>query len=44
VRKQIAADEANSPTVTSKVSKISKMTMGIGERKPEKKEYTFKEA
>lgn len=43
VRKYIS-EEGPSPTVASKVSKVSKLTMGIGnDRKKEKKVYTFKE-
>ena len=42
--RRVLTEEKNSPTVTSKVSKVSRLTMGIGEKKKEKKVYTFKEA
>jgi hypothetical protein len=41
IRKTLSED-GPSPTVMSKVSKVSKMTLGIGEKKREKKVYTFK--
>lgn len=43
VRKSISED-GPSPTVTSKVTKVSRMTLGIGEKKKEKKVYSLKEA
>jgi hypothetical protein len=43
IKKQIS-EEGPTPTVSSKVTKVSRLTMGIGEKRREKKEYTFKEA
>lgn len=43
MRKTLAEDNYT-PTTMSKVSKVSKMTMGIGQKKREKKVYSFKEA
>lgn len=40
--RKIVTEEKSSPTITSTISKATRMGLGMGEKKKEKKVYTFK--